>query len=477
MKKYFSFVLVGLGGVIAAFFLLADLMGLGKAGIQSAQILGIEIGALFVLAGFVVRTLQARDDFSAGRMFVFFRDLPALAWVILGMLPAFVWFLIAPMFFDPTLRIQYPADYIRQIVPIGIDFQTLLRVISIWLQGDVNPQVVFAPLINILFAPLLLIEYPTSYYILTLVTLTSYLLISLLAVLMVDAKQKALAVFIAAVSIFSYGLVFELERGQTYTLSFSFCLLAIYLFHWQRDLRWLAYLLFSIAVQMKYYPALFVLLLVDDWRNWKTNLIRFAGLGLASFLLLFIFGFSYFSVFWQHTIGGIETGEYAVANHSIQSFVAMLSSTEWNLLKGESARWVAQNSGLVSGLLYFYFFICFAAVLVGAWLRNESGFNPDLLMVCVIGSLTLPSVNHDYTLPLLTAPFALVVASWYARINSPRKPLTIFLTLLASFAYAAILFPHIFKPLFLGNSLPMIFIILTATTLQSVAQPVTSKTG
>ena len=472
MKKTFPSLLILFGVLLALFFLLADVIGPGKAGIQAAQILGMEIGVLFVVAGAVFNTLQKRSEFTFGMFWSSLQkalgDLPALIWVMLGALPAFILFFIVPAFFDPTLRIQYPVDYIRQIVPIGIDFQSMLSAVDIWLKGGQNTQVVFAPLVNVLFAPLLLIKYPASYCILTFITLASYLALSLLAALMIDGRNKPLIAFIAAISILSYGLMFELERGQTYTLSFALCLLAIYLFHWQRDLRWLAYLLFCISVQMKFYPALFVLLLVDDWRDWKNILLRFAGLGLANFLLLFIFGIPYFSAFLTHVTSSVQSGEVAVANHSIQSFVSMLSSSEWDLFRGESALWMEQNSGLLSSLLYIYFFVCFAVVLVGAWVRNRPGFDPDLLMVCVVGSLVLPSVNHDYTLPLLTAPFALAVAGWHVHDHSAPKTLTIILTLAASFAYSVVLIPHVFKPLYLGNSLPMLFIILTVVTLQNV---------
>lgn len=481
MKKRFPILLIALGVLCALLFLLADFLGMGKAGIQAAQILGIEAGVLLMLTGGVWKTLQARDDFSPLKRISAAFDLPA-TWVFAGALPAFVFYLLAPMFFHESHRIQYPAEYIRQIVPIGIDFQSMMGAIELWLKNGEYGQYMFAPLVNILFAPLLLLKYPFSYYALALLTLAAYLILFLLAARTSGGLREPVAVFIFAVSLFSYGLIFEFERGQTYTTSLMFSLLAVYLFHYERDLRWLAYLLFCVSVQMKFSPALFVLLFVDDWRDWKTNLLRFSALGAANFLLFFLFGFSYASAFYNHLAGSMEVGEPSVVNHSIQSFTFMLSSPEWGALRGAAAEWAAQRASLISTALYLYFFICFGVILADAWVRRRSGFNPDLFLVCLLGGLLLPNVNHDYTLAMLPAPVAMSFAAWGAAESSKSKIANRLLLLAASFAYTALLIPHTFKPVYLKNSMPLLFLLLTALALQTLNRkndwtPVIPKTG
>ncbi len=472
MNKKIPSTLILLGVLIALFFLFADALGIGKAGIQAAQIFGVEIGVLIVLAGLALNTLQKKNEFPLKTFWLNLRDgfqnLPALTWVIVGALLAFVLFFIVPSFFDPSFRIQYPAEYIRQLVPIGFDFQTTLRAVEVWLKDRQVTPYVFTPLEHLLLAPVLLLKYPTSYHFIVFVTLSAYLTLSLVAALISADENKNTTIFIAAVSIFSYGFVFELERGQTHTLALALCVLAIYIFHYHRDFRFLAYLLFCVSVQIKLYPALFVILFVDDWRDWKNTLTRFVSLGLANFLLLFLFGFSFFSAFYDSTINSVQSGEPAIVNHSIQSFVYMLSSSEWNLFNGATALWIERNGALLRNLLYAYFLVCFLIVLVNAWIKNKRGFNADLLLVCVVGSLVLPSINHDYSLPLLMAPTALSIASWHTRDFPSPKALTIILTTLVSFAYFATLFPPLFRPLYLQNSLPMIFVILTAVALQNM---------
>jgi hypothetical protein len=148
----------------------------------------------------------------------------------------------------------------------------------------------------------------------------------------------------------------------------------------------------------------------------------------------------------------------------------MLSSSEWGVLKGDSALWAGQHSGSISIALYVYFLICFGVVLAGAWVKHKTDFNPNLLLACVLGSLLLPSVNHDYTLAMLTAPVAMSFAMWTTRDVAISKALNALLTFVASFAYATLLIPHVFKPLYLKNSLPLLFILLTVLALQTFNQ-------
>jgi len=142
------------------------------------------------------------------------------------------------------------------------------------------------------------IEYPNSYYLITFITLTSYLTLSLLAFLMSDVKNRSAVVFIAAVSIFSYGLIFEFERGQTYTLSLALCVLAVYFFHWHADFRWLAYLLSAFQFNLSLSRAI-VLLFVDDGVIGK---IRWSGLQRLGWRIFYCFSFLVSRTFSLFTI-------------------------------------------------------------------------------------------------------------------------------------------------------------------------------
>ena len=133
--------------------------------------------------------------------------------------------------------------------------------------------------------------------------------------------------------------------------------------------------------------------------------------------------------------------------------------------------------GLMTGVFLLLFAVCFLLVWWNAYRRNTPGVDPLLLMACVLGGLIIPSVNHDYTLPLLTAPFALMVSVEYSR-KSPRRLPVILLLILSAFVYATTLVPFLRKPIYLQNNFPLLILLLIITTLLSflrdkeIARPV-----
>jgi len=391
--------------------------------------------------------------------------------VALGVLPVFMPLLIIPMFFNSGHGIHYPVEYLQNLNPIGNDFRILLDSAKNWLLNYQTTEHMFTPFVIFLFSPLLLLGYPYAYYFIATATLVSYLILVFLAVAMTENWKHPVIVFIATVSLFSYGLQFELERGQSHTIALMLCVLAVYIFHKQPRFRLFAYLLFCISVQMKFYPGLFIVMFVDDWRDWKNNLIRFGALGLANILALFVLGFSYFSAFYDQTTNGLAgTVELMVGNHSIKSFVFVLPEIGVNLFNKDALIWIKGNAGFISAALYAVFLICFLAVLVNAYVKNIAGINFDLLLVCVIGALIVPSINHDYSLPLLMAPFAMFVSDLNAREYPWAKIITILVIIIVSFTYSLTLFPINHKPVYLQNSFPLLFIILIIVTALNIAQ-------
>jgi len=355
--------------------------------------------------------------------------------------------------------------------PIGNDFRMLLDSAGNWLLNHQTTKYIFTPLVIFLFSPLLLLGYPNAYYFIATVTLISYLILVVLALAMGEKGKHPVIVFIATISLFSYGLQFELERGQSHTIALMLCVLAVYIFHKQPHLRLFAYLLFCISVQIKFYPGLFIVMFVDDWRDWKNILIRFGALGVVNILALFLLGTSYLSAFFYHTTNGLaETVELMVGNHSIQSFVFVLPEVGVNLLSRDAMTWVQSNADIISMTLYVCFLICFLAVLVKDYVKNTAGINFNLLFVCVLGSLIMPSINHDYSLPLLTVPFALFLPDLNTREYPWAKIITILLIVIVSSAYSLTLFPIEFKPVYLQNSFPLLFVILIIVTVLSIAQ-------
>ncbi|GAB4543562.1 MAG: hypothetical protein Fur002_15860 [Anaerolineales bacterium] len=395
---------------------------------------------------------------------------PLLLWAAAGVLPAFFLFWVVPMYFRANLTVHYPNGYLPKVIPIGNDFRLALQAAQAWADACQLTDFIFTPAALAFFTPFIKLEYARAYHLFVLLILFSYLTFAALTLLLVDAKHHAAAVFLLLASAYSYGVQFELERGQSHSIALALTLAALYLFHQFPRARWLSYVLFSLSIQLKFYPALFVVFFVDDWRAWKPTLIRFGALGLANILALFLLGGEYFTQFYQHMLNSAADGEIALGNHSIQSFLAMLSKDGLGMFEGAALNWIQVNRAALFNGLSGYVVAGFALILVLVIRRNQRGTNPNLLLAAVIVSLTLPSVNHDYTLPLLTVPFTLAFIRWGTREYRWGKFTSITLLVVSALTYSVTLFPLNHKPLWLNSSLPALLILLAIAALFSLVE-------
>lgn len=473
MKNKLPVLLIIFGAIIALLAILADLIGLGQSGgIPAVQILAAEFGIFMALAGIGLiihkKNSQPSSPLAWGSVLDKILDLSITSWILIGFAVSFICFFIVPLIFNSEHIFQYFNGYLQFYDNLGFDIRLTLEHIRVWFFAERIPKYIYPPLTTILFAPLLLLRYPATYYVISVITLASYTILTFfLPLRLSEKKDHTIVYFVFALSVFSYPLQFELERGQFHTLAMMLSLLAVYIFHKHPKYRLFAYIAFCISVQLKVYPALFALLFVDDWRDWKTNLKRFTGLGFANFLLLFLLGFEYFSIFVSHLLGGANTNELLLDNHSIYAFVFHLSTLGFGLFNELSLTWFQNHVGLLENILYIHFLICFAAIFFKGYKDNRAGFNVDLLFVLVIGVLILPSISHDYNLTLMAAPFALFMAGFQVRDNRLIKFASILLVVIASFAYSAMLFPFVYRPEYFQNSYSLLFIVLTSLTLLS----------
>jgi len=398
------------------------------------------------------------------------KNAPLLLWAAAGVLPAFFLFWVIPMFFRADLTIHYPNGYLPKLTPIGNDLRLALQAANAWATSRQLTDFIFTPAALAFFMPFIKLEYARAYHVFVLLIFLAYLLLAVLALAWIESKHHAAAVFLLLASAYSYGAQFELERGQSHSLALALLMAALYLFHKIPRARWISYLLFSLSIQLKFYPALFVVFFVEDWRAWKTILIRFGALGLVNFLALFLLGGEYFSQFYAHMLNSAAGGEVALGNHSIQSFLAVLSKDGLGILNGAALTWMRENRAALSYGLNGFVLAGFALILALVIRRNQSGVNPNLFLAAVIVSLTLPSVNHDYTLPLLSVPFTLAFIRWATEEYRWGKFVSAALLVFSAFVYAVTLFPLNHKPLWLNNSLPALLILLAIAALFSLVE-------
>jgi len=278
-----------------------------------------------------------------------------------------------------------------------------------------------------------------------------------------------LLIFFFLTALFSCGLQLELERGQFNIIAIAFCFFAVYLYHYHNSLRYYAYLLFSVSIQLKIYPVVFILMFIKDWRDWKGNMQRFLGLGLINILLLFALGWKVFLDYAK--VLPILMGQVWVnpLNHSIRSFAYGLADFARDILPSPALLWASNNSALIEKILVAYYLICLLIVLIRVYKNREREMNSNLLLICTIGCMLLPSASIDYKLPIIAFPLAIVLSckSIHFHVHGFKRILAILLVIIASFSYSVTLFPFIYKPHILATNTLMLLFILTAITALS----------
>jgi hypothetical protein len=467
-------IVIGSAGIVLS--LLVILLLNGRPGIPSLPVLGIEIFVLLVLFGFWLLRREAVEEFQLGKqirqLLARILDLPVIVWVLLGFLIIYLLWFISPVFLNSDMQMNYFSGYVPNLNPIGNDLRVKVDLLRGLLVEAKSPYTIgfYPPLTYAIFSPLLLIKDPAMLYrVFTLFTLLNYCLLTLvLPLTMVERKHVPLALLLFITALFSYGFQFELERGQYNAFTFLLCLTSIYIFHYHPKYRLLAYFLFSLSVQLKLYPAIFIVMFVEDWREWKKVLLRFIGIGLFNLGLFFIMGPRVFFDFLHSVTGQMVNPSWiGVWNHSISSFLSVAKQDGLGLMSLETLRAFRHNAEWIQIILILAFLLFFLSALLIFHLRKEAGLDPYLLLTCMIGALILP-ISYDYTLSLLAVPMLLFLCGIPKMQSTWGKLLAIVLTLGIALAYFSILIPYNYRPHFLSNSFPALFLILILATLLNV---------
>ena len=475
LMRNLAYSLIGIGLLFIAFFALADFLGLGgDSGIGATQLLGIQIGALAVFLGIGLLTTKWDEKSNFRKKFQLSSVLNSstLYWVLGAFLITYILFFLLPVFFSRQ-QIHYLTKYIPDayITRIGFDIEAIVSRIEAWLRTGQSPYadgfIAYPPLAIAIFATFSIIGYPAYFKLIVVITVLAYLLVALIIPLLIlPNRSRILLMLFFVTGLFSYGLQFEQERGQFNLITFMLCLNAIYIFHFHHKFRYYAYLLFSLSIQLKVYPVFFVVMFVSDWRDWRNNIKRILGLGIANFLLLFVLGYRLFLDFVK-TITNyqlLESSRYE--NLSIKGFAYYLSNEVF-----ESAQQnffaSANNSETFFWLLLG---LCFLLAVGYVYFRNERGLNPYLLLISTIAALIIPSVSNDYKLSLLITPMMLTLGGLPELPKNGNKIFLLLLVGLASLAYWTTLYPATVKSDFMGRNFPaLIVILISATVLQFLA--------
>ncbi len=390
-----------------------------------------------------------------------------LAWLLGGFVLAYFPLFLVPVFFNAehTMRDLCPVFFMKNV---GMDLKEILEFSRAWAVEGKTPYVgsnSYPPLQAVFFTPALYLNFHVAYALIALASLACFLWITGVLPVWINRGNHIWGpmVFFVATGLFSHGLLFELERGQFNLIAMAFCLTGVYLFHFHPRRRIWSYVLFSLSMQLKVFPAIFALMFVDNWRDWKAVLRRFAWIGAANFLCLFVLGFQAFSEFFESTRWKIENPFPWLGNHSLLSYAGFVQAT-----------WKIPQSILLPALTAAT--LAMLGAMIGFSIaRKVEGFNPYLLVGCTLAALVIPAVSHDYTLSFLAGPMAILFgrlrldgggrwSAWAVRV----------VVLAVSFAYSTTLFSIYHKrevcALPLAMATPMLLAMLLGVTLLFLAE-------
>jgi len=470
-KMGYALAMIGVLGIFVS--VIIDYVGFGKGGIQAAQILGILAGFIIAILGLSVAFQVSEKQINIGSSFrggaERLLNLPVSVWFVIGFLVVYVLLFIFPVFLNTDRSMVYFNRFLPNANPIGADMNYTLDYVKTWVttRESPYPESHYPPLTYVLLSPLTLFEYPAVYFVSTTLTLFSYVVLTLLLPTQFASKKEvSLILLLSVTGLFSYGFQFELERAQYYTMAFLLCMLAIYIFHRHYEFRYLAYLLFSFSVHLKIVPVFFIPMFIKDWRDWKGNIKRMAGLGLLNVALLFVLGYRNFINFVNSLLLRVENPTFLWnGNHSVGNFVFNLVKDGYGLISKKNILFLQQNAKSFERFLLVIITLCLLSIIVHIYRNGITGFNPYLLLVCTLCALVIP-VSVDYTLPMLVAPLAIFLSSLPGLGGSSgKKIVSILLVLIASVSYASLLYPFKYKPYFLNNSFPSLFLLLITVTL------------
>jgi len=472
MKKN-GVVIISIGLLVIGLFVFADMLNSDSyRGVGATQILGIEFGAILVLIGFGLLSASwhgVKLNLQFKAVFKSILDLPTVVWISIAFLIVNFFFFIKPMFLNSKLQMDYFNHYIPNTSLIGADIRTIMTSIESWLISGHSPYenglLAYPPLVLILFSPLILIGFPAYFKLLIYATLLSNIVVSLIIPSIQNRNnQNSIIYIVFAMGLISYGLQFELERGQFNLIAFAICYVAIYIFHSYPKFRIFTYILFSISFQLKIFTGIFILLLIDKWSDWKANTRRIVGVGLLNLLLLFILGIDTFNDF----LTAISINQFDLTpwnGVSIQSFVFRLSRTGYSFFSEDIMVFAANNAELLEWLLLFLYGLCLILQIFYSVTQSQHGFDSYLFITCTIGALIIPTISNDYKLPLLIGPMAILLSNLSIQGTSNKKILSIILIITMSAAFWSTLYPFKVKPKLMHNNILVLFVILISITI------------
>ena len=241
------------------------------------------------------------------------------------------------------------------------------------------------------------------------------------------------------------------------------------------DIELLAYALFTLAAQLKVYPFLFALMLIDRWRALRENLAAsHHARGSEHRAPIRPWAVHLRRVRQRNDLEKLQASGPLQFHRTCRITRSSLGSCCGHGRPQKSrCLWPMQHVVTIQvGAALPVVLACLGVILATVYRANRKGDRcPPSAWECALRACSCPGVSHDYTLPVLTGPFAALLLKYehvidradtrYRRLLAP--------ILMCSAAYACLLFSPSYRPLFLGHNTPILMAMVIGVTWLSLA--------
>ncbi len=363
-----------------------------------------------------------------------------------------------PVFFNSLHNMDQRAP-VSSINPIGTDLLEMTKISQLLHDGHSpysHGTYIYPPLVSVLYLPLLQFNQDVRYAIMSTLTIASIFIGFLIADKITGEKKLVPAIFLFFIvtTLMSYGLHFELERGQFNVIAMCITILGVYLH--KKDMKLLGILLVSVGIHLKIFPIFFFLLLfLDNLRSKKGLVVNLCAVGV-NILLLFILGNNVVGDFISVFAEQLRNPFVWSGNHSLFCYCADKSGIN-----------------VCNIYTYKYFFSAYLVLLgigfIITYIKKVDILNVYLVAMCGLAMCLVPSVSHDYKLTIIPIVIFPLFKKLY--INSLEKGSYINLAALSSgvFLYTLLLFSTNFGNTPLTVNKAPILISLTVLVLITMA--------
>jgi hypothetical protein len=321
--------------------------------------------------------------------------------VLIGFLITFFVWVIGYSFLN-SINLFQTWNQLPRIIPIGDDLRAIIGSSrQFWNEGYDKDIPVILPMFHYLLYPLISLKHSDSYKIIISIIYISAMVLPITLLQFSKKKNRdyTLLFVFFIINLFSYGFQFEMERGQTNFIVTTLLVISIYIykkFPQRIIIVILSFLIFSICVNLKLWPLIFVVCFIDFPFSAKKAARN--SILLIVFILLPFYARSYDELiyFVHRLISYSEAPMIWMGNVSAFGFWGLVRASS----EGNSIVHV-QNATYASILIYLLLLFSHLYFVV-KW--EKSLTNGYTLLLLLIGAIIIPSTSHDYKLCLL-APF------------------------------------------------------------------------